>query len=685
MKHLLSTVLFMALFCFFPFGAGAQSFVVDELEYEVLPGGDGKVSVKAASDSISGDVVIPAHVTFEGADYVVDSISSGGFIMCNSLESLTIPETVTRIAQVFCYGGAIESFVVSENNPCYCSVDGVLFSKDKSKLLCFPSSKSSVYTVPESVATISVGAFILFNKFFLVITDNVNYIEENGIVKYGSGVLEIACMPEEPPVCDITRTLSVAKLYVSKDSEEKYRNDSFWGKFSSVFDDLDSANLNLFSDGDFVYELAESGSQVSVSFDDTNKSSSLVIPSQVEYKGNVYDVAYIKDFSNSQAVSVEIPETAVEVCDYAFGGTPLTSVVFPANSSLKRIGSNAFSNTDILTLELPASVESLGKDAFACAMSLESVKLPDNLKYMSQSVFFETPLLESVDISPSNGFFTVEDNVLYSKDKSVLYLYPSSDTKESYSIAEGTDSVAEMAFSLVKNLKHLYIPSSVRSNLNYVFCWNISLTDITVDEGNEWYRSVDGVLYDKDVKTLYCYPSSRGKDFVIPQGVETVAGYSIMNGNVLMGGEMFLENIVFPESISYIGESALFCYDLNVYSESMTPPACDSYAFVLPSSCTLYVPDGCVDAYRNAEGWSRFSNIFEGRYVSVSDAVADDFDVLVDGTTIRLTGVGTMSDVQVYDVAGKMVHRGTDSEINLSDRGCYIVKSGENVRKIFVY
>lgn len=683
MKHLLSTVLFMALFCFFPFGAGAQSFVVDGLEYEVLPGGDGKVSVKAASDSISGDVVIPAHVTFEGADYVVDSIPSRGFIMCNSLESLSIPETVTGIGKMFCHGLSVKRFEVADGNRNYCSVDGVLFSKDMSVLVCFPSMRSCVYTIPESVTTISEGAFVLYRDMFLVISENVNYIENLGI--YSIQHLEMACLPEEPPVFSTEVDFNISKLYVSKDSEEKYRNDSFWGKFSSVFDDLDSANLNLFSDGDFVYELPESGSQVSVSFDDTNKSSSLVIPSQVEYKGNVYDVAFIKDFSNSQAVSVEIPETAVEVCDDAFGGTPLTSVVFPANSSLKRIGSNAFSNTDILTLELPASVESLGKDAFACAMSLESVKLPDNLKYMSQSVFFETPLLESVDISPSNGFFTVEDNVLYSKDKSVLYLYPSSDTKESYSIAEGTDSVAEMAFSLVKNLKHLYIPSSVRSNLNYVFCWNISLTDITVDEGNEWYRSVDGVLYDKDVKTLYCYPSSRGKDFVIPQGVETVAGYSIMNGNVLMGGEMFLENIVFPESISYIGESALFYYDLNVYSESMTPPACDSYAFVLPYSCTLYVPEGCVDAYRNAEGWSRFSNIFEGKYVSVSDAGADDFDVLVDGTTIRLTGVGDMSGVQVYDVAGKMVYRGTDSEINLSDRGCYIVKSGENVRKIFVY
>lgn len=683
MKRLLSLFLLIALLFFLPFMAYAQSFIIDNLKYEVLPGNENKVSVRSGSKSISGDVSIPSHVTYNGKEYIVDSIPLGAFIQCNSLISLTIPETVTKIGQMFCHGTSIKRFIVSDGNPNYCSVDGVLFSKDMSKLLCFPSSRSSVYTIPESVNYISKGAFILYGNLYLVISKNIKYIENMGI--YSTKNLEIVCLPDEPPVCDITDNLRISKLYVYKDCEDKYRSDSFWGSICSNIIASESFDLNLYSDGDFIYELPESGSHATVSIDGTNLNKSIVIPSYVEYKGNVYDIAYIKDFRYREIESVELPETAIEIYDDAFSGTSLSTIVFPTISSLKRIGNNAFYSTDLVTVDLPNSVEFIGLSAFACSFNLKSVKLSDNLKEMSESVFFETPSLERISISPANEYFTVIDNVLYSKDKSILYCYPSNDTKETYYIEDGTDSVASMAFSFVKNLKHVYIPASVTKKLETVFSCNMILSDINVDEDNEFYASADGVLYDKDIKTLYCYPSYNAKDFVIPQGVEKITAYSIMSGAAFLGGETILENIVFPESIKSIGEFALFCNNVNIYTESKIPPTCLAFPFLGYGNANLYVPKGCIDAYRNDKDWGRFSNIYEGKYVSIYTADNNNFSVAIDGRTIILSGVSVLSEIHIYDVSGRLIYSGTSTNINMPGRGCYIIKVEEQSRKILIY
>ena len=49
------------------------------------------------------------------------------------------------------------------------------------------------------------------------------------------------------------------------------------------------------------------------------------------------------------------------------------------------------------------------------------------------------------------------------------------------------------------------------------------LTDIFVEEGNEAFRSIDGVLFTADGKTLLLYPKGRTEDrYVVPEGTERI-------------------------------------------------------------------------------------------------------------------------------------------------------------------
>ena len=132
----------------------------------------------------------------------VTKIKQGAFINCSGLESFTIPGNVTEIergAFLDCKG--LKEIQVSPNNPNYCSVDGVLFNKDKTILVQYPEGKDGeTYTIAASVKVIGDLAFSDCKKLeTIAIPDNVVEIGKNAFLncsglKYitlGSGVAKI--------------------------------------------------------------------------------------------------------------------------------------------------------------------------------------------------------------------------------------------------------------------------------------------------------------------------------------------------------------------------------------------------------------------------------------------------------------------------------------------------------------
>lgn len=153
---LLSTVPFV--------GASALSsydFVKDGIAYQ--ENGE-SVTVVASSHGYSGNLEIPANVTYDDTTYAVTAIDKHAFAASSGLTGVTIPETVTKIGDgAFTYCTALTGINVDENNPSYSSADGVLFefSKENDKALVrYPAAKTnSQYTIPDGVKTIGDMAF----------------------------------------------------------------------------------------------------------------------------------------------------------------------------------------------------------------------------------------------------------------------------------------------------------------------------------------------------------------------------------------------------------------------------------------------------------------------------------------------------------------------------------------------
>ena len=99
----------------------------------------------------SGDYTVPDCIT---------AIAGDAFRGCGELTSVTIPDSVTSIgSSAFFKCRSLKSFAVSNNNNYYTSFEGVLFNKDKTKLIAYPNEEASVYTVPKGVTSIGDWAF----------------------------------------------------------------------------------------------------------------------------------------------------------------------------------------------------------------------------------------------------------------------------------------------------------------------------------------------------------------------------------------------------------------------------------------------------------------------------------------------------------------------------------------------
>jgi hypothetical protein len=253
----------------------------------------------------------------------------------SNLVSVVIPASVTIISYA-AFGSTtklVSVSVVSEN-PCYQSIDGVLFSKDGKTLLYYPGGSSRTsYVIPSIVTSVGKAAFSSYSVLTsITIPNSVTSIGEGGF----AGCSKVASYQIPASVTNIGY-------------------------------------------GAFGYNLAV---------------TSFSVASENPCYQSIEGVLLTKDGKSllnypvgSKASTYTVPATVTSIEDYAFGlCLALTSVTIP--TSVTSIGEEAFAGCSALkSFTILGSVTSIGRSAFYDCTALTSIFIPSSVSTMGSMVF----------------------------------------------------------------------------------------------------------------------------------------------------------------------------------------------------------------------------------------------------------------------------------------------------------
>lgn len=252
----------------------------------------------------------------------VERINESAFKNCTSLTTIEIPSTVTNINNTAFNGcSSLQNINVHENNTAYSSLNGVLFNKNKTELICHPGAREEqAYEIPSTVKTI--GAYAFENSQNLT-----NVTIPDGVTTIGEGAFS-GCTG----INEYTIPNSVTNI-----GAYAFENNS------------NLRNITLSENITIINEYTFSG---------CSNLESVTIPDNVTAIGE-------GAFSGCGIREIIIPEGVTRIDKYAFEScTSLTNVDIPL--TLATIGESAFANcTGLDTIVIPKMVAEIGENAFA--------------------------------------------------------------------------------------------------------------------------------------------------------------------------------------------------------------------------------------------------------------------------------------------------------------------------------
>lgn len=284
----------------------AYAFQYSELNYSVVSESAKTVMVASQnkSTSLSGSVVIPSKVTYNGNDYTVVEIDGDAFIECRNIAKIVVPSSVTKIG-----GGSFA----------YCS-------------------SLETLDLGAGVKTIGADLYTGLSNLKTVISRNPTppTIENWGIVK------------------------TSATLYVPKGSINAYMQASIWSYFTSVQAINDSgddnpdikeglSNIQILTVGNLIEEIAPG------LFKENTELTKVTLGSGLKIIGD-------EAFSGCTALTeVILPPSVETIGASAFAGnSKLTSIIMGHN--VKTIGEKAYDLCPAQTVSITAQTPPTAPD-----------------------------------------------------------------------------------------------------------------------------------------------------------------------------------------------------------------------------------------------------------------------------------------------------------------------------------
>ena len=408
--------------------AFAYDFESNGIYYYILSEEDKTVEVTKGDNKYTGDVVIPAMVTYAENIYSVISIGYDAFYG-NGINSIVIPETVTNIGDRAFYGCHLNIVDCKASIPP--ALGSNVFYNNPEACLKVPFELVITYKNNDSWSELSkYCGHNINNIYYLPTSDNevaVSYKDS----KYNSYTDEVV-IPSEILVGNKTYNVT-------------------------------SIGENAFYDCNELYSVKMPNSIISIESGAFNSCDNLVsidLSKSITFIGS-------SAFANCQSLpSIIISEGLIDLKSQAFYNCQaLTTITLP--NSLKIIEESVFSRcTSLSSINLPNSLESIGRGAFNSCFKLSSITIPNSVTNIAARAFYNCGLNT---ITIPNSVITIKEETFNSCNKLTSVI-----------IGTSVTSIENNAFEDCNNLNSITIPNSITTFGNYAFSDCGKISSITI-------------------------------------------------------------------------------------------------------------------------------------------------------------------------------------------------------------
>jgi len=309
----------------------------------------------------------------EGEAYTVpDSVKHifpGAFHKCYYLTEVTIPNSVEFMDINFKACENLTAINVLAGNKNYTDIDGVLFNKNKTRLIAYPGGKEGAYIIPSSVTVVESQSFWGCSKLTSV--------------TFPKGIGNIRGVFEDCPLLESV-TLSESITAVGSYS---FQNCPSLTELT-ITDNITYIDSNAFS-GD--------NNLKSINVSDKNRVYTSI--DGVLFTKNKKEIVI---YPNKKAGEYAIPDGVKKIGGYAFYEcTELTAIEIP--SSVTSIEGRIFEGcTELTSVIIPDSVTEMGSRTFAYCEKLKFVYIPESVTKIGYGMLLGSN--DAIIITPKGSF-----------------------------------------------------------------------------------------------------------------------------------------------------------------------------------------------------------------------------------------------------------------------------------------
>lgn len=706
------------------------NFEVDGIRYEAIS--NSKVKVISNTTPYSGNVVVPSVVEYDGKTYNVTTIGDDAFLESTELTSVTLPEGITTIGKnAFAYCSGLSEITIPSTvtyigdyafNACnnLHTVNVLATTPPQIEAGTFPASVmivvpqgcESVYKNAEHwsnlFASASVGQRIEINGIVYLIlsetevamthrTENIDesYYEYTGARNIPSTILYkgntynvvaidsyafykagycgavdvpasvttigsnaftghndiqfVIIRSTTPPQVKSDSFENGCIIYVPDGCVDTYANDKNWKRWKNYIKEMPIIDNGIWYEPVSDNEVAVMCNYQSwASWGDvcSDYAGDITIPETVVHNDVTYQVTTIDTYAFGfceRLNSVTLPATITNIKNRAFlvyyamdGNCALDTLTVLATTppQVAEDSFNAYYETVLCVLNDSYRQAEYWKNFDKIIVYGSGVRFEDN------GIAYETLSTDKVAVVAKendkySGFIDIPSTVTYEGVTYKVTEIASEAFSECYAldyvyIGNGVEIIGSMAFRNCQTMFDIYLPSTLK------------------EIGNNAFESCSGLT-----------------NVIIPEGVTAIASYAYSYCTSI-------NTLVLPSTLLSIGEGA-FSNNwalIQIECDATTPPQLASDMFY--GHVVLYVPEGCVDAYRNAEYWSNITNIKEfpfevdGLYYEVisdntvavmpnrkerySGEINIPATIVHNGATYQVTTIGKRAFAHSYDI-----------------------------------